>query len=82
VAPADDLEEEVGGVGVIGQVADLVDREKARSEIAAEPVLQGAGGLLPGEIEDQIGGGEKGGRVAGEDRFVDQVFRKWGYPLD
>jgi hypothetical protein len=39
------LEEEIGGVGVIAQVADLVDREQAGAEVAAEPVLECARGL-------------------------------------
>ena len=38
---------------VIGEIADLVDREEAGAKIAPEAVLERAGGLLPGEIEDQ-----------------------------
>lgn len=40
VAAADDLEEQVGRVRVIGEVADLIDREEAGPEVAAEPVLE------------------------------------------
>ena len=41
-------------------------------------MLECAGGLLSGEIEDQISGGEEAGGVAGQDRFVDQVFGNHG----
>jgi hypothetical protein len=34
------LEEQVGRVRVIGEVADLIDREEAGPEVAAEPVLE------------------------------------------
>ena len=74
VAPAHDLKEQVGGVRVIGEIADLVDREEAGAEIAAQAVLERAGGVLPGEIEDQIGGGEEARGVAGEDRLVDEIL--------
>lgn len=38
---------------------DFVNGEQGWSQIAAEPVLQCAGGLLPGQVEDQISGGEE-----------------------
>src|SRR5262245_47536772 len=75
VSAAHDLKEEVGRMGVVGQVADLIYRKEAGAEIAAKAVLQGAGGLLPGEIEDQIGGRQEARRVAGEDRLVDDILR-------
>ena len=74
VAPAHDFEEQVGGVRVVGEVADFVDREEAGSEIAPEPMLERAGGLLLCEIEDKIGGGQETGGMAGQERFVDQVL--------
>ena len=54
IAPTDDLEEEVGGVGVIGEVPDLIDGEQVGSGIVAQAPLEGAGGLLAVEIEHQI----------------------------
>jgi hypothetical protein len=52
IAAADDLEEQVGGVRVIGEIADLVDREQLRPQVAAETVLQSAGRFLAREVED------------------------------
>jgi hypothetical protein len=46
VAPADDLEEEVGGAGLVGQVPDLVDDEQAAGRVVVEPPAEGAGRLL------------------------------------
>ncbi len=47
VAAADDLEEQVGGVGVIGEIANLVDGEELRPQVASKAVLS-ARGLFPG----------------------------------
>ena len=58
---------------VEGEIADLVDREEAGSQVATEPMLECTSGLLPCEIEDQIGCGEKARRVSGEDGFLDQI---------
>ena len=38
--------------------------------------LEGARRLLTGEVEDQVGGGEKPGGVAGENRLMPEVFRQ------
>ena len=51
-------------------------REQAGSHVGAQPALEGARGVLAGEIEDQIGGGDEAGGVAGEDRLVDEVLRQ------
>ena len=53
VAAAHDLKQEVGGMGVVGQVANLVNREEAGADVGAQPPLEGARGLLTGEIEDR-----------------------------
>jgi len=45
-----------------------------RPQVAAEAVLEGAGGFLAREVEDQISSGEKARRVAGEDGLVDQIL--------
>ena len=49
---------------IVGDVADLVDREKGRSQEAAEAPLERAGGFLASEIEDEIGRGEESLRSA------------------
>ena len=59
---------------VIGQVADFVNGDQAGSQIGAQPPLEGAGGVLTGQVEDQIGGSEQARRVAGEDRLVDEIL--------
>ncbi len=74
VAAAHLLKQEVGGVRVIGQVADFVDRQERGAQIGPEAVLQGAGGLLAGEVQDQIGSGQETGRVARENRLVDEIL--------
>ena len=51
IAAADDLEEEVGGVGIVGEIANLIDGEQGRACVVAEAAFEGAGGLLAIEIE-------------------------------
>jgi hypothetical protein len=41
-------------MAVIGQVADLVNRDHVRPQMGAEPALRGARGLLTGQVENQI----------------------------
>jgi len=36
--------------------------------------LERAGGVLAGEVEDEIGGGDQPGRVTGEDRLMDEIL--------
>ena len=40
VAPGDDLEEQIGVAAVVGQVADLVDAQKLRVSVVAQPAMQ------------------------------------------
>jgi len=68
------LKQQIGGVRVVGEVSDLVNREKTGSQIGPQAMLERAGGFLPRQIQNQIGGGEEAGRVAGQDRFVDQIL--------
>ena len=74
VPAADDLEEEVGRVRVVREIADLIDREERRSQVGPEAVLERAGGLLLGEVEDQVGGREEARGMAREDRLVDEIL--------
>ena len=78
VAAADELEEEVGGAGVVGEVAELVDDEQRGPRVVAEPAFEGAGGLLAVEVEEQVGGGGEEGGVASEDGLVGDVLGEHG----
>ena len=60
VAPADELEEEVGAVAVDGQVPDLIDDEQTGDGVELELLVQPALGSCLGEGGDKRGGrGEK-----------------------
>ena len=78
VAAADELEEEVGGSGVVGQVAQLVDQEKPRPRVVPEASFEGACGFLSVEVEQQVGGGGEEGGVPGEDGVVGDVLGEQG----
>ena len=45
VAAADELEEEVGGASVVGEVSELIDHEQRGAGVVAEAAFEGAGGL-------------------------------------
>jgi hypothetical protein len=68
------LEEQVGGVGIVREVADLVDGQKGGTAVAAESMLEGAGRFLSREVEDQIGRGEEACGVPGENGLVDKIL--------
>ncbi len=72
VASVDDLVEQVGGVRVVGEVADLVDREQVGPGVAAESASQclGAAGA---QVLDEFGGSGAQDGEAGEDRLVGDV---------
>ena len=74
IAAADDLEEEVGGVGIVGEVANLVDGEEGGPRVVVEAPLKGAGGLLAIEIEQQVRGRDEARAVAGQDDLMDDVL--------
>ena len=74
IAAADDLEEEIGGVRIVGEVANLVDGEQGGAGVVAEPAFEGAGGLLAIEIEQQVRRGDKARAVAGQDDLMDDVL--------
>src|SRR5262249_9940386 len=65
VAPADDLEQQIGAVLVDRQIAELVDDQQAGLEVATDLTLEAAGGLRGGErVDDVDGGGEERGMAA------------------
>ena len=80
VTAADELEEEVGGARVVGEVSDLVDDEQCGPGVVTESAFEGASGLLAVEVEEQVGGGGEEGGVAGEDGLVGDVLGEHGFP--
>ena len=80
VAAADELEEEVGGAGVVGEVSDLIDDEQSGPGVVTETPLEGARGLLAVEVEEEVGGGGEEGGVAGKDGLVGDVLGEHGFP--
>src|SRR6266581_1404196 len=69
VAAGDELEEQVGGQTVEGQVADLVDDEELGLDEELEPFLETALGVGPGEGGDESGGGGERGAVTESTRL-------------
>ena len=78
VAAADELEEEVGGASVVGEVSELIDHEQRGAGVVAEAAFEGAGGLLSVEVEEEVGGGGEEGGVPGEDGLVGDVLGEHG----
>ena len=65
VAGGDELEEQVGGFGFEGDVADFVDDDERVAAEAAELVVESAGAVGDGEAVDPFGGGGEHDAVAG-----------------
>ena len=65
VAGRDQLEEQVGGLGLEGDVADLVDHDQRVAAEADELGLQPAGVVGVGEAGDPLGGGGERDPVPG-----------------
>ena len=60
------MEEQVGGFGFEGYVADLVDDQQRAALQAGELVVEAALALGVGEQGDPFGGGSEGDAVAGQ----------------
>ena len=58
---------------VVGEIAHVVNGEWCRPHVRAETLLEHAGGLLLGEVEDQIRSREETRRVASKDRLMDEI---------
>lgn len=56
VALVDDMEQDVGGVVAVGEVADLVDHEYVRLHVARESAAERAVATCGREILDEVGG--------------------------
>ena len=54
-----DVEEHVGRVGAVGEIADLVDDEKARMRVGCECLGESSLTEGGGEIIDELGGGRE-----------------------
>ena len=57
MALADDAEEEVRGLGIAGEVADLIKDKKVWGSVETQPTFDGWETLLPKEVGDH--GGER-----------------------
>ena len=79
VAPADDLEEQVGGARVVGQIAQLVEHQESALAVGVQAAGKAAGGLLAAEIEQQLGGGGEQDVMAGEHGLVGDVLGDHGF---
>ena len=75
IAPCDDLEEQIGIAGVVGQISDFIATEHGGSGVAAQPSGELRGAVLGGEIVQHVGGGGEACRVAAQHRLMQQVLR-------
>ena len=73
VSATDDLKQQVRGVGVVGEVPDLVNGQNLRPGIGAQSALQRARGVLAVQIEQEVRRGDEARRVARQHRLVQQV---------
>src|SRR5262249_43048086 len=72
VASIDDLVQEIGRVGVIGQISDLIDAKKLRAGIVRATAASGLRGIgLEGG--EQVGGWGKKNRVTRQDGLMGDV---------
>ena len=70
VAVVDDVEEHVGGVRAIGEVADLIDHEHAGMDVRGEDLGEGPTTKRGREIVDEFGGRDEARVRAMEDGAV------------
>jgi len=73
VAAGDDLEEQVGVAGVIGEIAELVEDEQLWLAEDSELALQACRSVLVGEGIEHFGGGEEADGGAGEDGLMSEI---------
>ena len=81
VAGGDELEEQVGGLGFEGDVADFVDDDEGVAAEAAEFVVDAVGVVGGGETVDPFGGGGEGDAVAGLAGADGQAMARWVLPV-
>ena len=72
IAPADELEEQIGAEPIDRQVTDLVDDQQTRCGVDLELLVEPAFGVGLGERSDEVGRGGKQDPVAGLDGLQSQ----------
>ena len=78
ISLADDLEQQVGTGLVDGEIAEFVEDQKTRSEVAAEVAFELPGGLGGGESVDGVDGAGEQHRVAALARLQAQCGDQMG----
>ena len=77
VTTTDELEEQVGGAGVVGEVAQFVDHDQRRPGLRC-PLMAGFDPSAEVEVEQEVGGRGEAGGVSGEDGLVGDVLGEHG----
>ena len=80
VAPTDELEDQVGGACVVGEISELIDDQQHWACVVPQAAFERAGGLLSVEVKQQVGGGGEESGVSGEDGLVGNVLRQHCFP--
>ena len=75
IAPADELEEQVGADPIDRQVADLVDDQQSWCRVDLELFVEPAFGVSLGQVGDEVGRGGKEDAIAVADRT--RFFKLW-----
>ena len=78
VARIDDVEEEVGGVFVIGEIAQLVDAKQLWAKVLSQTLASELGGIGV-ELVEHVGNGTNEHGVAFEHGLVGDVFEDHGF---
>jgi len=81
MAVVDDVKEYVGGVGAVGQVADLIDDQDRRVSVARESLGESAGAEGGGQFVDQLRGSDEEGIETALDRAIGDGDRQMGLAL-
>ena len=79
ITTGDHLEEQIGVVCVVGEIADFVNGEQPWAGVAAQPACERGGGVLGGEVVQHFGGEGKAGGVAVQYCLVGEVFEQHGF---
>lgn len=79
VTPIDDLEQQIGMAGAIGEVADLIDYQDVGAGIVSEASAQRAVAVLCRQIAEHLGGIDEQRAVALHDRLMREVLSDQGF---
>jgi hypothetical protein len=80
VPAADDLEEQVGRPGVVGEIAHLVDDQEGRLAIVLETAGQAACRVLRAEVEQELRRGREQDVMAGQHGLIGDVLGDHRFP--